>query len=207
MTMRRLGSLPSFFLNFCLVACFVLIVYFVSFSVLVYNLPFYNFLFEQTGVKLSEAGIVTKELILYFKSSDASVPQISFFSASENSHMRDVKFVIELFFSFFYFLSAFFLAGFFFVRNKFKLLFYGSMAGFLLPLFLLLFSFGGSFTVFHQIFFPQGNWLFSPDALIVNIYTFEFFKLFALRILFVGEFIFAVVFAGLFLAKRCDGAD
>ncbi len=35
--------------------------------------------------------------------------------------------------------------------------------------------FDTAFTLFHQIFFPRGNWLFSPDSVLIQTFPMEFF--------------------------------
>lgn len=38
-----------------------------------------------------------------------------------------------------------------------------------------LFFFEVMFTLFHKIFFPQGNWIFVPDSLLIQTFPLEFF--------------------------------
>tara|TARA_Y100000310_G_C20629344_1_gene787722 strand:+ start:821 stop:1384 length:564 start_codon:yes stop_codon:yes gene_type:complete len=49
-------------------------------------------------------------------------------------------------------------------------------------LFLALTSFNFLFTVFHQIFFPQGNWMFATDSLIITTFPTPFFTSIAIKI-------------------------
>jgi integral membrane protein (TIGR01906 family) len=35
--------------------------------------------------------------------------------------------------------------------------------------------------IFHAIFFPQGNWMFSPDSILITLYPSAFFERFVLR--------------------------
>jgi len=46
----------------------------------------------------------------------------------------------------------------------------------------LLFFFDGLFTLFHTIFFPQGNWQFPVDSLLIQTFPGEFFVTVALLI-------------------------
>ncbi|MDP3640186.1 MAG: DUF1461 domain-containing protein, partial [Nanoarchaeota archaeon] len=46
--------------------------------------------------------------------------------------------------------------------------------GFILLLFML-FSFTSSFTLFHQLFFPQGNWLFPENSFLIQTFPLSFF--------------------------------
>lgn len=186
-----LGRLSAVFA----IAVFPLIIYLLGASALLYNINFYNSLFEKTNVDFEKAQLLTKELFAYFRSNDASIPSIIYLTENENSHIRDVKFVINFVFDLFYILILLFAVCLLKLKDRQKIFLYGCIFSIVLPLVLLLFSFGSSFTVFHEIFFPQGNWEFPPTAMLVNIYTFDFFKSFAIQILINGEFIsFFVLF-------------
>ncbi|MCF8013567.1 TIGR01906 family membrane protein [Candidatus Woesearchaeota archaeon] len=45
----------------------------------------------------------------------------------------------------------------------------------LLLIALTLFNFQSTFTIFHNIFFPQGNWLFPYNSLLITLYPNKFF--------------------------------
>ncbi len=103
------------------------------------------------------------------------------FTASEISHLQDVKEVMQ----FANYLSYFILAltiilSIFLYRQAFlsKALLYSSI--FSLSLFVLIFlfyffGFSSLFNAFHQVFFPQGNWQFPADSLLIRTFPFEFF--------------------------------
>ena len=38
-------------------------------------------------------------------------------------------------------------------------------------------AFGAAFTLFHQIFFPGGNWEFPPDSALIRLYPYAFWQL------------------------------
>jgi hypothetical protein len=38
-------------------------------------------------------------------------------------------------------------------------------------------AFGAAFTLFHQIFFPGGNWTFPPDSTLIRLYPYAFWQL------------------------------
>jgi integral membrane protein (TIGR01906 family) len=59
----------------------------------------------------------------------------------------------------------------------------------------LIFGFNTIFTLFHQVFFPQGNWLFSPDSLLIQTFPLDFFTNISL-IIFVQTVILASFFIG-----------
>lgn len=179
-----------------LIAIFLLplIIYFAGFSSLVYNQIFYVSLLEKTSVDIPKASELTKYLFGYFRNNDYSVPEIVRLNYDENSHIRDVKIVIKNVFLVFYFIVPIFALALFFAKNKQKVFFYGSIFGILLPVLFSVVAFPVLFTIFHQVFFPQGNWIFSENSTLVSTYTFDFFKLFALQILIEGEFISVVIF-------------
>ena len=83
-----------------------------------------------------------------------------------------------------------------------KLIRYGGMATIIviaLILLLILFNFHSFFTIFHQIFFPQGNWQFAADSLLIQTFPIEFFvkisiAIFALTLLLGSLFILLSVY-------------
>ena len=46
----------------------------------------------------------------------------------------------------------------------------------IISLFILI-SFDYSFTLFHQLFFPRGNWMFSVNSLLIQVFPIDFFAL------------------------------
>lgn len=80
-----------------------------------------------------------------------------------------------------------------------KLLKYGGVSAVstvLLILIIILFSFNFSFTIFHQMFFPQGNWMFPADSKLIETFPLEFFveisrNIFLLALI-TGVFVFTV---------------
>ena len=46
----------------------------------------------------------------------------------------------------------------------------------------ILFGFNSVFTLFHYLFFHQGNWLFPADSLLIKTFPPDFFMLLGLRI-------------------------
>lgn len=73
-------------------------------------------------------------------------------------------------------------------------------------LFVSLISFPHLFTLFHQIFFPQGNWQFPAESLLIQTFPFAFFKLLALKIfalsLFFGLLLWKIDFFRNLAAKK-----
>lgn len=191
------------FLTVISVSLLSFIIYFVSFSTWVYNQNFYDSLFEKTNVEINQAQDLTKDLFIYFRNNNYSVPTIKMLNVDENSHIRDVKIVINDVFKLFYFVITIFALTLFFVKKKQKVFFYGGILGIILPFILLIANFSFIFTIFHEIFFPQGNWIFPANSTLVATYTLDFFRLFALSIFLRGEMISVfVVFFSAVLRNR-----
>ncbi len=80
-----------------------------------------------------------------------------------------------------------------------KMLKYGgiSVIAVELILFLLvLISFNSSFTAFHHLFFPQGNWTFPADSLLIQTFPLQFFVKISQTLLFqafLGGIIFILI--------------
>jgi len=55
-----------------------------------------------------------------------------------------------------------------------------------LILLLMLLSFQFTFTLFHQLFFPQGNWQFAADSLLIQTFPGSFFTAIGLKIFFIA---------------------
>lgn len=67
---------------------------------------------------------------------------------------------------------------------------------------LSLLSFNGLFTLFHQLFFPQGNWQFPIDSLLIQTFSLDFFITISSRI-FLTTLILGSLFILLsFILKR-----
>ena len=77
-------------------------------------------------------------------------------------------------------------------------------------LFVLSLNFDWFFTNFHYIFFPQGNWQFPADSLLITMFPADFFRSFVLKMFFhalVGSLI--LYFIGTsknFTAQKADDA-
>lgn len=77
-----------------------------------------------------------------------------------------------------------------------KLFWYGGMASVFVALLLLiviLSSFDLTFTLFHRIFFPQGNWQFPADSSLIQTFPLEFFVKRG-TVIFLGAFILGLGF-------------
>ena len=68
-----------------------------------------------------------------------------------------------------------------------------------LVLLLMLLSFQFIFTLFHQLFFPQGNWQFAADSLLIQTFPGSFFTAIGLKIFFIAISFSAIIY---FIARR-----
>ena len=78
-----------------------------------------------------------------------------------------------------------------------KLVRWGGLVTVALVLVILLFlllSFNTTFTLFHRLFFPQGNWLFPVESLLIQTFPLEFFVKIATMI-----FLLALALGSLFI--------
>lgn len=104
------------------------------------------------------------------------------YTSLERSHLEDVKKVISVA-NYWFYLSLVIVAGMilYYLKDRFKLkklfLWGGITTATMMGIIILLaiISFNSSFTVFHQIFFPQGNWQFPADSLLIQTFPLEFF--------------------------------
>ena len=87
-------------------------------------------------------------------------------------------------------------------KEQKKLLFYGgiiTIAFLLISLVLSIISFNFMFTLFHNLFFPQGNWLFPANSLLIQTFPLGFFISISYKI-FLLSLILGIII--LFLGKK-----
>ncbi len=104
------------------------------------------------------------------------------YTAAEVSHLEDVKGVIK-FGDYLVYLSLLIITLILTHHKRKKeevkkLLFYSGITTVAFLLLMLIFSvinFNVVFAYFHKIFFPQGNWMFSYDSLLIKTFPREFF--------------------------------
>lgn len=104
------------------------------------------------------------------------------YTAGEMFHLNDVKKVMELT-DYLFYSSLLICTGIIawhrrnkdFLRKSF--LYGGIFAVMVLGLLAVytIFSFDSAFNIFHRIFFPQGNWLFPADSLLIQTFPADFF--------------------------------
>ena len=119
-------------------------------------------------------------------------------TSNEMSHLEDVRKVFKIVDAFFYLsilISS--LALIRYKKDKLKELFKKSgiitvsIVSFLGLLGII--SFNYLFTIFHKIFFPQGNWQFPIESLLIKTFPLEFFQMISLKIFIFGLF-FGILF-------------
>ena len=111
------------------------------------------------------------------------------YTSSEVSHLEDVKGVMSFNDYLFYFslLVCTFIIT-YYKRNKEqlkRLLKFGGIVTLVsigIILLFALFTFNSTFTIFHKIFFPQGNWIFPTDSLLIQTFPIEFFMGISMKI-------------------------
>ena len=192
-------------------ALFIILI-FGSLNFMIFNKDFYYREYTKNNVYSSlpadvDAKNVTDNIMKYFRNTE----DLKYFTADETSHMQDVKNLIRLMQFIYYGASAASIILFIYCYRRFKedkfefikvlakSLLYSSIAAIavLLVVFLMsVFSFDFLFIGFHHIFFPQGNWMFNPDSLLITLFPQQFFFDIALRI-FIYAMFQAIIFFGI----------
>ncbi len=152
---------------------------FVGIFVLLSPLLFLLLSYQSTAFQEKYYSAPEQKEVLYFLQENTEM-KVNF-TASEVSHLQDVQKVMQFVDYLFYFIFAVaIILGIFLYRKSLlsKALLYSgifSLSLFALLFFLYFFGFSFLFTIFHQVFFPQGNWQFPVDSLLINTFPFEFF--------------------------------
>jgi uncharacterized membrane protein len=104
------------------------------------------------------------------------------YGEKEISHLKDVQGVMQRMNNVFYLSIMVLLVIIYFNRNNketvIKLIKYGSLSSLIslsVKLILVIFGFSSLFTIFHKVFFQQGNWTFPENSLIIQTFPIEFF--------------------------------
>jgi integral membrane protein (TIGR01906 family) len=150
---------------------------------------------------------MTDNVLKYFRNSE----ELQYFEPLERQHMQDVKNIIITMQGIYYGAALLSIILFYFCYRLFKndkhgfikmlsrALIFSSIASlvFLIGIFLAtVFDFSHLFTIFHQIFFPQGNWNFNPTSTLIILFPSDFFFDIILRI-FIYATIQSLIFLGI----------
>jgi integral membrane protein (TIGR01906 family) len=198
------------------VALFLIII-FGSINIVIFDVGSYTSEYSKNGVypKLSDnttqavamAGDITKNIMDYFRGR----AELQYFTEDEKSHMSDVRHLLDLMRIIYYSAIAVSIALFIylyitlkndsgvFIRILAKSLLYSSIAciAFLaIVLIMCVFYFDATFTLFHLIFFPQGNWMFASSSLLITLFPEQFFMDMSLRI-FIYAMFQSIIFFGI----------
>jgi len=202
----------------------VIIIIFGSLNFMIFNKEFYIKEYSKNDVydKLPEgmdAEYITTNMFKYFRGNT----ELQYFTEDEKNHMEDVKHLIRTM-QFMYYGAAMLCIALFiytyryfkedknmFIRIISKATIYSSIISiiFLVTIFLMaVFSFDFLFTLFHLIFFPQGNWIFSPDSLLITLFPQQFFFDISLQIFVYAMFQSLIFFGiGYWLRKQLKMVD
>lgn len=207
-----LQILRKIFVSLSIILLSVIIV-FLPLVINVHNFNTYDRLYEKNSVydymSRNDAESITQQVFDFFRHEGRlrKIPlesDIPYFTNNEISHLEDVRTLLDRIFILFYLsLFGFFLFIFliftedlwqYFKRVSYILI---SSSGIVLLLLLVLYilgsNFTGLFTDFHLVFFPQGNWTFPQQALIINIFPFGFFYDFFMKLV-ISSLIISIVF-------------
>ena len=142
----------------------------------------------------------TKQLAGYFFDLE-EVPDV--FNAEEQAHLADVKKVVQ--YSFVLLAVLILALVIFCMTGDWKKIIKGGTSLLLVLLFLaVIIPFDKLFTLFHQIIFPQGNWMFSVDSTLIQFYPNTFFMSYGAAIA-----VHAIVAAGIlyYFVKLSQAGD
>lgn len=159
-----------------------IIVYLASFGILIYDSDYYTGLTEEYSS--IDAAQMNKDMVEYFKTGIVPV-SFSEFSEKERIHLKDVRDLIQSLLFVLMALILVFVGMLRFAEDKRKIFFYGGIVTIVLPV-LFFWPFDLLFTQMHNLFFEPGSWIFASDALLVNLYSSEFFFSFAKSIILSG---------------------
>jgi integral membrane protein (TIGR01906 family) len=172
-----------------------IIIFLFSAITVVYDKDFYTN--EPAKLGSSETLVASHEKIAdYLTDSgnlDSTLDSVEGLTAAEKSHLADVKDIMNDLPILFLVLLLVWLTLFSRIKEKRKILLYGGLAAAVIPLILYAVPFDAVFNLFHQIVFPQGNWIFAPDSLLIQIYPIQFFYDAAFRIFGQGFAIGALI--------------
>ena len=137
-------------------------------------------------VQFSHLTIEQRSAVSFLENKAAVNPS---YTATEISHLEDAKIVLLIAdYAFYISLLLCTLIIAMYERKRAELrqfFFWGGVTTIAVMSFVLIFIFADfnlAFVTFHKIFFPQGNWIFSTDSLLIQTFPESFFVLMGKRI-------------------------
>ncbi|MEK6901752.1 MAG: DUF1461 domain-containing protein [Nanoarchaeota archaeon] len=122
------------------------------------------------------------------------------FTSAEISHLEDVKHVMnKMDFLFYFLLLILTLIIVYYEQDTAKIVALFRWGGIVtivgmgILVFLFYVQFESAFVMFHTIFFPQGNWMFPSDSLLIQTFPFSFFMSLG-RMIVVQSLVWGIVF-------------
>jgi hypothetical protein len=203
----------------------IVIIIFTPLSYHIFNLNYYEHLYEKNGVYLvlnkDDVLKVTIRIFDFFKYReelkpmdyntsvrliDESESKAVNFEDNEVRHLKDVReLLLKIFILYCAAVLLFIVTTFFIIKlnsgtylKDISMVFVissGTVFFFILLLYLMGNNFPFLFDGFHRLFFPQGNYLFSSGSLIITIFPFGFFYDFFLRIILSSAVLSAIIIA------------
>lgn len=139
----------------------------------------------QTKPLLKGQSQLVAQSILPFTSVEPII-QCPYFTTDEKSHLYDVKKLSTLALISWGLLSILLLGLFKFYGTQVRFIFYSSIK-ILVFIFITggitaLFWWESLFVLFHQVFFPQGNWSFPENSMLITLYPKQFWQIAAMMI-------------------------
>lgn len=199
--------------------CLFIILIFGSLNMMIFNKDFYTKEYFKNNVyeKISSDPDIGKEIALnatddltkYFRSYNSQ--ELRYYTSTEMSHLEDVRGLIHTMQYIYYGAAILSIILFLYCYQRFKgdkqefikilakTLLYSSIAAiiFLVSIFLLcVFCFDFTFTMFHVMFFPQGNWMFENSSMLITLFPQQFFFDISLRI-FIYAMFQSIIFFGM----------
>ncbi len=174
-------------------------------------LPLFLLLFSyKTALFFTSLSPPQKETIDYLSQAGNQRPLSLNYTPAEWSHLDDVKKVMqradELFYGLLLILTLIITSGRKDKEHLRKLFLCGGGVSALVAGLILLsawLNFDSLFTLFHRIFFSQGNWLFAPGSLLIQVFPLGFFVKISTSML-LGTWLWGILLlgAGLFLEAK-----
>jgi len=207
----RLRFLKNIITVICIVFL-IIIIFLAPFRIFVYDIDTYKELYKKNGVYESisetDAENLTMSIIGYLRN-EKEIKRFelkdsrSFFTTDEINHLADVRILIKDIIYILYVSTVFLIIFLVLLSEKNKAGFLKrisvilmSSSSIVIILLILLYFFSNNFIPlfegFHYIFFPQGNWAFPENSLLITLLPLGFFYEFFIKLL-ISSLIFGIV--------------